>query len=114
MRAALAKSKGDRKRFRGIFVRTGKKTNYHGYATDTILLRDIADLADNTKVTDHAWFTFTKGFEVLSFHEGDIIEFDARVKEYKKGYVNKKLQMANRKTDYRLSHPTKIVVIKKN
>jgi len=36
------------------------------------------------------------------------LEFDARVKEYSKGYVNKSLHRNQRNTDYKLSHPTKI------
>jgi hypothetical protein len=112
MRNSLAKSKGERKRFRGLFVRIGKKKGYNGYVTDTILLHNIIDLADNHIVTDHVWFTFTKSFEDAGIREGDTIEFEARVKEYRKGYVNNAVGLNTKRTDYKLSHPTKISVVK--
>jgi hypothetical protein len=40
--------------------------------------------------------------------EGDMLEFEARVKSYRKGYVNKNLSIHQEKQDYKLSHPTKI------
>jgi hypothetical protein len=113
MRTTLAKNQGERKRFKGVFVRIGKKTNYNGYSEDTILLQNITDLSDNRQVADHVWFTFSKGFENAGIREGDLIAFDARVKSYKKGYVNKDLNMRERKTDYKLSHPTKIEIIER-
>lgn len=36
------------------------------------------------------------------------MQFDARVKEYEKGYVNYRQGIDERTVDYRLSHPTKI------
>jgi hypothetical protein len=111
MRTKLAKDEGQRKRFRAVFVRVGKKKSFKGYSEDTILLKDVTDLESNTRVSDHIWFTYSKVFEDANIREGDQIEFDARVKEYKKGYVNKALGVNQRKTDFRLSHPTKIKVM---
>jgi hypothetical protein len=108
MRKNLAEEKGKRKKFKAIFVRLGKKVNYKGYSEDTILLKDVLDLENNKLVTDHCWFSYTKGFEKISLTEGAALEFEARVKEYKKGYVRKDLKINNRTTDYKLSHPTKI------
>jgi hypothetical protein len=113
MRKKLAAQAGERKRFRGVFVRTGKKLNYHGYSEDTLLLRDIVELAGNRLVADHVWMTFSKRFQDFTIRAGDHIEFDARIREYKKGYVNKAIGINNRKSDYRLSHPTKVAVIKR-
>jgi len=108
MRKSLAEEKGKRKKFSAIFERLGKKVNYNGYSEDTILLKNIIDMETGKVATDHCWFSFTKGFEKVSLTEGTVIEFEARVKEYKKGYVRKDLNINNRKTDYKLSHPTKI------
>jgi hypothetical protein len=113
MRTTLAKDLGERKRFKGIFVRIGKKTNYKGYSEDTILLQNIIDVSENLQVADHIWFTFSKVFEEAGIREGDLIAFDARVKDYKKGYVNKALNMRKRKTDFKLSHPTKVEIIER-
>ncbi|GHN00447.1 hypothetical protein WSM22_19360 [Cytophagales bacterium WSM2-2] len=112
MRKELAAEKGNRKKFRAIFSRIGKKKNYKGYSEDTILLKNIVDLETNKVMTDHVWFSFTKGFEQASLKEGDSLEFEARIKEYRKGYVNKSYKINNSSTDYKLSHPTKIKKIK--
>ncbi|CAN5448129.1 hypothetical protein BH09BAC3_BH09BAC3_32570 [soil metagenome] len=113
MREGLAKSDGIRKKFRGIFACIGKKANYKGYSEETILLNSIIDLETNQKVTDHIWFSFTKGFQDAGLKEGkegSIVEFEARVKEYKKGYVNKAAGINQRHADYKLSNPTKIKI----
>ena len=96
------------KKFKAVFVRLGKKTNYKGYTEETILLKNIVDIESNKVVADHVWFGYTKGFLQITLTEGVLLEFKARVKEYKKGYVNKGYQIDNSKTDYKLSHPTQI------
>jgi hypothetical protein len=111
MRKKLASAEGERKRFRATFTRFGKKINYQGHSETTILLTGIRDLGTDMVVTDHAWFSYTKGFEEIKLEEGSTIEFDARIKEYKKGYVNKRIGVNNSKKDYKLSHPTKITLI---
>ncbi len=108
MRKKLARDEGERKRFRATFERVGKKVNYKGYSEDTILLKNIIDIVTNQQVADHLWFSYTKGFEGVDLKEGAVLEFEARVKEYTKGYVNKSLKINDRKQDYKLSHPTKI------
>jgi hypothetical protein len=108
MRKRLASVEGLRKTFAGTFSRFGKKTNYHGYADRTILLVNIIDLETNSSVTDHVWFNYTKAFEKITLEPGVRITFDARVKSYKKGYVNPKYKIDNRSVDLRLSHPTRI------
>lgn len=111
MRKALAKEEGLRKKFRATFSRLGKKKNYHGYSEDTILLKDVVDVETGSIVADHVWFRFTKGFEGISFSEGVHIEFEARVKKYKKGYVNRQVGINNSRTDFKLSHPTRIKTV---
>jgi fructose-1,6-bisphosphatase len=108
MRKALAEEKGKRKKFIATFVRLGKKTSFKGYSEETILLKNITDSETGQMVTDHCWFSFTKGFEKISLTEGTRIEFEARVKEYRKGYVNRAYNINNSKTDFKLSHPTRI------
>lgn len=111
MRSKLASSEGERKKFKARFVRLGKKINYNGYSEDTILLSNVTDVETNTVVTDHLWFSFTKAFEKIKLEEGVIISFEARVKSYKKGYVNKAIGVNNKKNDFKLSHPTRIKTI---
>jgi hypothetical protein len=64
----------------------------------------------NKIVADHAWFNFTKTFQRINLTEGMQIVFDARIKEYHKGYVNKRYGIDQRKKDYRLSHPTNVSI----
>jgi len=111
MRKELAKEEGQRKRFRAVFSRFGKKTNYNGYSEETVLFRHVVDLETNKVVTDHLWFSLTKGFEQLKLSEGMQVEFDARVKLYTKGYVNTRYKIDKSKEDYKLSHPTKITAV---
>ena len=112
MRKELAKEEGQRKKFQAVFIRLGKKTSYKGYSEDTLLVKNIKDTATNKIVADHIWFTFSKGFEKIELVEGVIIEFEARVKEYRKGYVNHQYGIDNSNKDFKLSHPTKIKIVK--
>ena len=47
MRKKLTQCEGGRKKFKGVFSRLGKKTNYKGYSEETILLKDIIDIELN-------------------------------------------------------------------
>ncbi len=104
----MAKDSGVRKKFKAVFIRIGKKTGFNGYSEETILLKNILDAETNLMVADHVWFNYTKGFEKLSLTEGIILEFEARIKEYRKGYVNSRYKINTSSIDYKLSHPTKI------
>ena len=114
MRKNLKDKVGQRKKFKAVVARFGKKVNYNGYTDITILLTHITDIETNKLVTNHQWFAYTKGFEQVKLKEGDTLEFEARVTVYKKGYVNRKLSINQRQSDFKLSHPTKIQVIKQN
>lgn len=107
MRTRLKKELGNRKKFKGLFVRIGRKTGFKGYSQETLLLKDIIDLESGAIVCDHIWLNLTKGFEGAGIKEGMTIEFEARITEYTKGYVNKGYKIDQRKKDYKLSHPTK-------
>ena len=108
MRKELAAEKGKRKKFKAVFGRVGKKVNYKGYSEETILLKNIIDAEANEVVADHVWFSYTQGFVDASLTIGDLLEFEARIKEYRKGYVNKNYKINNSTTDFKLSNPTKI------
>jgi len=108
MRKKLGEKEGERKKFKAIFNRLGKKVNFKGYSEDTILLTDVTDLESNKVLTDHIWFAYTKGFEAIKLTKGTCIEFEARVVTYRKGYVNSKYKINKQTEDFKLSHPTKI------
>ena len=111
MRKELAKDSGVRKKFRAVFICIGKKAGFNGYSEETILLKDIKDVESNVIVADHIWFSYTKGFEKLTLAEGTPLEFEARIKEYRKGYVNARYKINNSTLDYKLSNPTKIKLV---
>lgn len=111
MRKQLKPLNNTRKRFKGTVDSFGTKRGWEGITLPTILLTDVIDLSTNKKVTKHLWFNLTKGFSKLNLKEGDIIKFDARVKEYTKGYKGYREDLEFERpieTDYKLSHPTKI------
>jgi hypothetical protein len=112
MRNELKKEEGKRKKFVATFVRLGKKTGYKGKSEETVLLKNITDPETNKVVTDHIWFSFTKGFQDAGLSEGMLVEFEARVKEYTKGYVNTLYRIDFQSSDYKLSHPTKIKALR--
>jgi hypothetical protein len=112
MRKQLAPDEGQRKKFNATFSRFGKKVNYKGYSEITLLLTHVTDAETNTLVADHLWFSYTSGFEKAGLTEGCRIEFEARVKQYRKGYVNKRYGINSRKQDYKLSNPGRIKAVK--
>jgi hypothetical protein len=114
MRAQLSKAAGERKKFRGVFTRLGKKAGYRGYSEETVLLTTVTDIDANVVVADHLWFSYTKGFIDAGLKEGNVVEFEARIKKYSKGYVNRRYQINQQSIDYRLSHPTKIRRVSEN
>ena len=111
IRKRLKAQEGQRKKFTARFTRFGKKVNYKGYSEMTVLLTDVTDAETQERVADHLWFSYTQGFEKAGIKEGNTVEFDARVKEYTKGYVNKAIGVNQKKRDYKLSNPTRIRVV---
>ena len=111
MRKKLKKFNEIRKRFKGTFERFGTKSGYK-YPLTTLLFKDITDISTKEKVCSHIWFNLTKGFNAIDLKEGDVVEFDARVKRYVKGYMGYREDVYKQiETDYKLSHPTKIIKI---
>ncbi len=108
MRAKLKGSLGERKKFKGTFVKFGKKLNYRGHTEETVLLQNIIDQECQKLVADHLWFAYTKSFQRIQLVAGTTVHFEARVKQYTKGYKNSRYKIDNLTTDYKLSHPTKI------
>lgn len=111
MRKKLGSDFGVRKKFHAVFRRFGKKVGYSGHSEETILLVHVRDAETGQVLTDHLWFKYTKGFERAGIRPGQKIEFEARIKAYKKGYVNRKYNIDQSRADYRLSHPTKIRMV---
>jgi len=113
MREELVKLSGLRRTFKGTFVRFGLKSGYMN-VEKTVLLKDIIEEATGKVVTDHLWFSLGKRLALLNLQEGDVVSFDARVTKYVKGYRGRREDVDKPvMVDYRLSHPTKLVMLKK-
>ncbi|KAF0194457.1 MAG: hypothetical protein FD169_1778 [Bacillota bacterium] len=101
MREELKKREGNRGTFIGVFSRFG--TDNDGYGTiQTVVFMNIRD-ANGELVSDHNWFRCTDSFKKMGLSRGDVVQFDARVKEYRKNYEGDPEAI-----DYKLSNPTKI------
>jgi hypothetical protein len=109
MRKELKEKKGERIPFTAVVERFGTKLNYHGYSEATMLLKDVRFSDTCAIATDHLWFTVWKTIEGLKLKINDRIQFEARVEQYSKGYVNSRDVIDNRKVDYKLTRPTKFV-----
>ena len=108
MRKELKNIDDFRGKFSGTFSRFGQKINWNGFPETTLLLINIKD-SNNNIICDHLWFNLTKKFEKLGeLKEGDNIEFEARVSEYYKGYINHREGIHEKELDYKLSYPSKI------
>lgn len=111
MRKQLEKQNNVRSSFTGVFERFGTKTNYHGFPEKTLLLKNIRNAEDKI-ICDHLWFNYTKQFQALGdLEQGIVVKFDARIKEYLKGYVDRRKFIDEETFDYKLSYPTKVSVI---
>lgn len=114
MREKLSRIKGSRGTFSGTFVRFGIKRGFKG-PERTVLLKDVKDETGEV-VADHLWFNLTQGFDSLNLIEGDEVEFDARAKEYVKGYQGKNERgrlESPLEIDYMLSYPTRVNILSK-
>lgn len=114
MRYALEKREGERLTFEGklaaIKKRRRKKTSRKH---TTLLVVDIYMIEDQVKthVTDHQWFFDTQGFEDAALKEGDVFQFEGRIRQYTKGYKGRsmrKQKLKPIKTDYKIIYPTQI------
>lgn len=107
MREELKKYYNQRIRVRATVERYGIRSTYKGSNKMTILLKDITNTNTQEYLSDHIWFTVGKRFEKLKLISGDIIEFDARIDTYSKGYAE------DSHIDYKLAYPTNIEIIER-
>lgn len=112
MRVKLKKYNGKRLRFSARIERFGEKSAFKGYTVPTLLLKNVKIIDTQKVITDHLWFTKGKSWDKSSV--GDIVEFDARVTTYEKGYKGYRDDVYDSpiEIDYKLERPTKIKILK--
>jgi hypothetical protein len=111
MRTELEKLVGERRRFRAVVEDFGVGRN--SKRKETILLVDVR-LANDLQaiVADHLWLKKSGSFRDVAI--GDVVEFDAEVEPYEKGYLNFQQGVDETTVDYRLTKPSNVQVIAKD
>jgi hypothetical protein len=111
MRKELAKMEGARMRFTAIIARLGKKNNFKGAPSETVLFTDVRN-EQGELMTQHVWFTVGKQLSCVYDNVGKRVSFDARVSGYVKGFKGYGLEILKPKeADFKLSNPTNVAVI---
>lgn len=109
MRKELKKLNGKRLIFSAIVEGFGVR-HFKDKEIPTILFKDVRKQPDDKIVTDHLWFTKGKSWSDMTI--GQRVQFEARVKEYEKGYKgHRDVPDAPITTDYKLERPTKIELL---
>lgn len=116
MREKLADLKNTRKTYTAFFERYGVRKLFGKFEALTLLFSDIKN-SDNELMSQHIWLNSNKSFEKINFVRGDIVQFEARVIEYEKGYRRYKGNDPKLKQyvikDFKLAYPSKVKVLKK-
>jgi hypothetical protein len=119
MRSEL-KALGSHRRYTFVatFERYGSRENhFSAYPEITMLFLNVMERCSGKKVTDHIWLKCGKRMETLGeLKKGDMIQFDARVDQYVKGYQGRKAEEMGEdwsELDWRLSFPTNVKRIEK-
>ena len=103
----------ERHTFTAIVEKFSLKNGFRGLPLRTILLTNV--MHEGIVVANHVWLTCGKRFYSAILLPGDLIQFDARIKEYEKGYKGRKIDVHKPiKKDFCLSYPTKIKVLKRH
>ncbi|MGN1344684.1 MAG: hypothetical protein ACI4U3_08895 [Traorella sp.] len=94
---ALMDYVGERRRFIGEFVTKGKKRNYKGKMSETILLKNIEDEETGIQLKNHTWCCDVPELLKVELKEGDVVSFESTVGTYIKGnlFKNKKYAYSN-------------------
>lgn len=111
MRKELGKIEGTRLKFTATIARLGKKNNFKGPPSETVLLTDVRNEAGEL-MTAHVWFAVGRQLASVVHHVGKRVSFEARVKGYTKGYKGRGLELLKpKKEDFKLSNPTQVTLI---
>jgi hypothetical protein len=102
MRKKLGELNEERFRIRAKVGDFGLRPAYRGPPLETVLLVNVRKVENDAFLTDHLWLT--KGVWSYGIQVGDVIEFNARVKPYWKGYYKDE-------KDYKVANPTGVAIV---
>eukprot|EP01083_Nonionella_stella_P045318 121763_1 len=96
--------------YRGTFIGTFKRFGGKGGKKYTILLVYIVHAEDKSnQLCDHIWLNVGKQIKELGhLNVGDKIQFNGRVKKYRKGSIKRGIAV---QYDYKLNYPSKVRLI---
>jgi hypothetical protein len=107
MRKALKEVEGDRIKVFAEVSKFGTKQAFKRPPLDTVCLINLKD-ESGSEISDHLWLTIGKQIANLHLQTGDLISFNARAKQYTKGYFGRRIDVyVPAQVDYTLSNPTK-------
>jgi hypothetical protein len=106
MRTKLQEIDGQRVRFKAKVLKFGTRRVLQ---IPTVLLERVIIADSGEMATDHVWLSARNILGTIQ--PGSIVEFDARVRPYEKGYFNPRKGINNRRIDYELVYPTALNVL---
>lgn len=110
MRDALAAYEGRRITVTATVMKHSMRLGWAGVREPTILLSTIT-MVDGTLLTDHVWLTVGKRLAAADLHQGDVVQFSARVALYRRGFHREPDGTVHFTEDAGLGFPTQICVL---
>jgi hypothetical protein len=105
MREALAALDGQRLTVRATVLRFSRCIGWAGVRQPTILLGQVT-CVDGEALADHIWLHLGKRMADLDLKLGDLVEFSARVAQYRRSLFRLPGEPMTFNTDYGLAYPT--------
>lgn len=114
MKEGLKNYNRRRMRFTAKIERFGSRSGWRAKKHATLLLTDVRNRQTGERIVDHVWMI--AGVWSRNLRTGDVIDFEARVTRYTKGYKGYREEFIDERPvedDYRLERPSKVRVTKK-
>jgi hypothetical protein len=109
-RTGLQDYSGRRHRFGAVFAGRGSRSAFLGSLRETLLFRDLYDAETGAPVSDHVWVT--AGNWSAGLRPNDVVEFDARVVPYVRGYFSGRRDVDRRPSaNWQLVRPTRVAIL---
>lgn len=109
-RTGLQDHSGRRHRFGAVFAGRGSRSAFLGSPRETLLFRNAYDAETGVPVSDQEWVT--AGNWPAGLQPNDVVEFDARVVPYVRGYFGRRRDADRRPSaNWQLVRPTRVTIL---